>query len=257
MCIIFANQTTRPDDDILRRADERNSDGIGVAWRDADKVRWRKGLQIGELLELIPEIPFPHVIHFRAATVGGEIDELTHPFPVKWGQLPTIEGTAPAVLFHNGHWHDWRKALLNVAIGGKLRIPKGPFSDSRALACITAILGPESYQLFELESQRIALLGTKELALWGNWTKSDDKGHSYSNPSAHVSWAPGGMNIAGKGQTSSTTTLLARRAPDRGNGGTGTKVEDGEALTTWQVKEIAQILFHLRVQNGRNGILRV
>src|SRR5438067_9361417 len=83
MCVILVcPPKLRPSDEILRACHESNPHGAGVAWREHNRVYWRKNLKVGQVARLIREVNGEVVIHFRWASVGGVNPQLCHPFPV-------------------------------------------------------------------------------------------------------------------------------------------------------------------------------
>lgn len=184
MCIIFTSVTDRPDDETLIRAQRRNNDGIGLAWRGEDGlVHWEKGLKIEKLLDRLHNNPppLPHVIHFRIATSGGALPELCHPFAVTPKASTALEGKAKAVLFHNGSWGGWQHEVKQAVIANRGAVPKGPWSDSRGLALMAGIYGPNIFNILEIASQRICYFSSDNFMTWGSWEKKD--GWFASNPS--------------------------------------------------------------------------
>src|SRR5262245_45793565 len=111
MCCIIATpgKKTRPTLATLRAIHRSNPDGAGVAWLSGDgKVRFEKGLGPDEVHDCFTRVAGPAIAHFRWATVGAKCAELCHPFVIGDDGSPlATEGTADAVLFHNGHWSDW------------------------------------------------------------------------------------------------------------------------------------------------------
>lgn len=93
--------------DYLRKMAESNPHGGGVAWPDAASglMRFKKGLTAEEIhaLQESGELTFPYLLHFRWATAGDKVPEMTHPFPVGIRALfGELEGAAEQVLIHNG-----------------------------------------------------------------------------------------------------------------------------------------------------------
>lgn len=203
MCIIFSCYEGVPDKHDLRAAAEGNPHGAGIAWVQDGRVQWRKGIQgkpdyvAKEIGKLIEGKPLPLLIHFRVATVGGPIPELTHPFPIV-GKVPlALQGSANQVLMHNGHWTDWVKDSLetrSLMIQGAMRekggglvnvkIPQGPWSDSRAMAWNASIYG-EGFLTLRVPTQKIAILDSKGGVRYWNlkdWYE-DKKGGFYHSAS--------------------------------------------------------------------------
>ena len=80
---------------------------------------------------------------------------------------------------HNGHWTGWRdKALSSVPIKTK-KIPKGDWSDSRAIAWLNLLYGNGFLTLL---GERVATLNRKGITRYGSgWIEK--RGVWYSNNS--------------------------------------------------------------------------
>lgn len=202
MCIIYSCKTSRPTDDEILRADDRNSDGIGVAWRETDKkgkrkVVWEKGLKVEELLDMLHNAapPFPYVLHFRSASMGQpDVPELTHPFVASPAASVALRGEAEQVLFHNGSWHMWKSKLRDDLIRYGKKVPAGPWSDSRAIAWYFGVYGPEIFRFEDFSGdQRLLLFSATRTERWGAWGSTE--GYDFSRPTNSSST---GINITDK-----------------------------------------------------------
>jgi glutamine phosphoribosylpyrophosphate amidotransferase len=169
VCVIFVCKDRLPMEDELRAAWVRNSDGAGVAWWDGQKVRWRKGLmRLSDLLELLPQLKLPSVIHFRAATHGGITPELTHPFIISTHRPYNLElrGTlrkGEALLFHNGVENTALSQLIQVlALKGK-RLDTCHMSDSRAIALLVSLVGTVALSMFHSKFALVDWRGEVEI----------------------------------------------------------------------------------------------
>jgi hypothetical protein len=167
MCVILVcPPKVRPSDEILRACHEANPHGAGVAWRERNRVHWRKNLKVGQVARLIREVKGEVVIHFRWASVGGVSPRLCHPFPVSHNAHTSLEGKAKAVLFHNGTWGGWEEALDRlVTLGGHDDLD-GPMSDTRAAAVLVNQCGEE---VLEKLSSRWVFMSAQETRLHGEW----------------------------------------------------------------------------------------
>lgn len=209
MCIIFVAKTKRPIDDLLVRAADRNSDGIGIAWREKGKVHWEKGLDVQQLLDRVHKNPppYPYVMEFRSATTGGELPELCHPFVASPSASIALKGSAKEVLFHNGHWMGWEYKLKESFFHFTDKIPPGPWSDSRALARLVGVYGKEVLEWLDLRNeQRICLFSYDKVSLIGSWSEGD--GFLHSNPTH--GWM-GQINITPKKEYEKEQKQLSKR----------------------------------------------
>lgn len=175
MCVIFACGKGRPDHDLLERAADQNKDGIGVAWPEGGRARWVKGLELKDAKELIDGLKEPFLIHVRAASIGGPSKYLTHPFPITNTADVALTGVADQVLMQNGTWTDWSKELRWAVAAAKIKMPRYPWSDARALAIMVSVYGPGILDVLNL-SDRIAILdpSRKEpIQIWGHWDEKN------------------------------------------------------------------------------------
>lgn len=142
MCVIMIADLKRPTAASVDAAFRANDAGAGIAWRDGGKVHWEKGLELDDIQRLVAQVPIPYVAHFRIPTVGGKCDELCHPFTVDRNASTALKGsTKGMVLFHNGHWTDWKQTTLRAISDFRIRMPQGSWSDSRAMALNSALYG--------------------------------------------------------------------------------------------------------------------
>ena len=165
MCVIFVGETVRPSENMIRAGFTCNPKGAGVAWREAGVVKWKKGLNEDEIIELVPKLPLPLVCHFRVDSCGGAYKQLTHPFPIDPDSTNALEGSTKGnVLFHNGHYTSWKMDMKEVAVKGHHPLPAGKYSDSRAMAWIASHIG---LGFLELTEEKIVAFGPKTLLFFG------------------------------------------------------------------------------------------
>lgn len=182
MCVIQIAKDVRPTEDMIEKAWKRNDDGGGIAWREKDPktgeifVHWKKGIDtVEEMYDLMTRLPMPYVAHFRIASSGGNSFPFTHPFPVDSNVSMALSGrTNGYVLFHNGDWKGWDEMMLKTAAGFGVRIPRGRFNDTRALAWLTYVIGEGFMEA--LPSQRGVLFGPSDYEVYiGNgWSKINE-----------------------------------------------------------------------------------
>lgn len=261
MCIIYAVYKNIPNDEELERGAWQNDDGAGIAWLDRKKntVRWVKGLssKVDDIHKAIKDegIVPPYGIHFRTASIGGTIGELTHPFPI-CKAVPTWEaGSAPLVLMHNGHINNWKEWLLPMVLSHKDPMPLPPWSDSRALALAVHIKG-EGILDFIIQGSRVMILDyqpsegcdAKEpesyFRLYGHWHHNKEEGYYQSIETKHISRGKGrGNSTVGTHACGRDTTVT-----------TGTKSGltcDAVAITTekmnvWTIEELETLANDIR-----------
>lgn len=166
-------ENTRPSVEMIDKAFQKNPVGAGISWREKEFVRWKKGLEIGELQDLVAKVPLPFIAHCRIDTTGGTSKELTHPFAVNQQSPLILNGrTKGYMMFHNGTWHPWKDKLLEVAIKSNVKLPGGRWSDSRAMAFVASIYGISALELID---EKAAVLSPTDLQAYGNgWSKVND-----------------------------------------------------------------------------------
>lgn len=186
MCVIMlvTNDKNRPTDVMVEKAAAYNDDGIGLAYREGNnrenrEVVWKKGFEevdVPEVVELCKTLPVPFVVHFRAASIGDVCKQLTHPFPVDKRSSLALNGrTKGYVLFHNGHWSNWYDKSLDAALRSNTPLPRGKWSDSRAMAWLSSIFG-EGFMEF-LPDQKGVLFGANDYDVFtgkDGWVKVND-----------------------------------------------------------------------------------
>lgn len=163
MCVIFYADTDRPTPEMVEQAFDTNPDGGGVAWRDNGYVKWKKGLKLAEMQDLVASLPLPLVAHFRIPSCGGKYDVLCHPFPIDKRVSLDLEGqTKGYVLFHNGHWGKWKDTTLDAA-AKRGNLPIGRWSDSRAMAWMASIYG---LGILELIDEKAVVFGPNDYEIF-------------------------------------------------------------------------------------------
>jgi hypothetical protein len=174
VCQIVHAETALPPDAYLKEMFERNDDGAGVAWVEDGKVEYSKGyFSFDDFLEALKMIPLPLVAHMRWETHGGVCGELCHPFPITPSSGLALRGNANAVLFHNGVFNTYQRDLRAAILSGKLRTPRGPLSDSRAMAILLGRFGVRILDLLDIGSDRVLIMTPKEITRYGTWGKRD------------------------------------------------------------------------------------
>lgn len=187
MCVILLCTKNRPNTKILEKCERTNKDGAGIMWLNENNMgQYKKGIQSHkEVYDLIQNLNFPFVIHFRSASIGGTNKLLCHPFEVTPTSELRLEGECDKLLVHNGHIHSWK--LLLAASG--LEEPDEIMSDSRAIAMIVSKNNTRFLSKVSSEKGRFVYLGSridedpeetsKRFWYYGDFTEED--GILYSN----------------------------------------------------------------------------
>lgn len=179
MCLIIYAKNGRPTEEALENGATNHPDGAGIAWREGDFVHFKKDVSTEEIKRMAAELPLGYVIHFRWASVGGKDKSLIHPFPVRRDVPLKQEGKTKRVLFHNGHWADWNTVLVNH-LTSRIQLPKGKWSDTRAIAFLVSVHGNNILNLLSKAGRFIVMSSTRTVAL-GSFV--EENGVFYSNDS--------------------------------------------------------------------------
>lgn len=165
MCVIALIEDKRPSTEMVEKMWNKNPDGGGLAWRKDGYVHWKKGLKLSEMQGMIKSLPTPFIAHFRIASVGGVKDELCHPFPISEKVELDLSGkTKGGVLFHNGHWGDWKKELVSMHV----KLPRNPWSDSRAMALMTYYSG---FGFLDVLDEKVICFYPDGIEIFNGWWK--------------------------------------------------------------------------------------
>ena len=173
MCVIaICPAHLRPSLATVTACATANPHGAGVAWREGNRVLWRKGFSDpGELKAFIDGIKGEAVTHFRWASVGEPVPALCHPFPVSGKPSTALQGAARRVLFHNGTWSQWRNAVDELGLE-----LDGPVSDTRVAAATVSHVGDIAIRRMP---GRWVVMTAKGLDTYGDFQTR--KGIRYSN----------------------------------------------------------------------------
>lgn len=176
MCVIMTAEKERPSRAELRAAATTNPHGAGLAWVEGGRVRFEKvgpdPKDIDRIIGLALKVPLPFVVHFRITSSGVTAAALSHPFPVRVKDATATSGTAGSVLFHNGTWRGWERFVAETAKRMKSDLDLTvPFSDSRAMAYLAAVLGRAVLDLVP-QTQRVAVLTPASVTRQGDgWSE--------------------------------------------------------------------------------------
>lgn len=172
MCVIINCVNEFPSLATLESAEQMNPHGAGIAWVENGKVKYKKGIDLDakKIFEITKTISLPAIIHFRIASIGEIIPELCHPFPINENADLSLEGTSDSVLFHNGTWSDWKKAIEDSV--AKKHIPfslaNQKWSDSRTMAWLADKFGVDILKRIPL-GNKISVLSPKGIITFGKF----------------------------------------------------------------------------------------
>ena len=249
MCVVALchDEESRLTEEIAEQMFSANPSGAGVAWRetidDGGKakvvVKWEKGLELDRFIELVRTVPVPYLSHCRIPTCGGSIKVLCHPFPVSPQANLNLRGeTSGFVLAHNGHWSNWEDKIIGIAERTGIKLPGGAWSDTRAMAWATAVMGP-GYLDMKIKEKAV-LFGPKEFYIISPhsnaWTRTTE-GILVSNMGwRHVRSGVGWTQVRGRdAQDKEEPSRTSNRVPSNSaSAQTGdTDVSHGPADPSW------------------------
>lgn len=185
MCIIIAADRNKPFNlEHLQECAEGNPHGGGIAWvGDKGRVNIFRDMDDSKVIAKCLEVPadVPRIAHFRIASVGAVAPELLHPWPCtrSANSLPVTD--CAMALAHNGTWGAWRDIALKAVLKRQgTEVPAGDWNDSRAMAWLSAILGP-NWLSFLPTDQKVATLTHAGIRLYGHFHEDKETGLFYSN----------------------------------------------------------------------------
>jgi predicted glutamine amidotransferase len=195
MCVIAVSlKGKKLEEEKLRKMWNSNSHGAGIAIIDKKKnlIIVKKGLMTFEnFLNEYKKVPegIVHAIHFRLASAGGRTPQMTHPFRVDRIQIPKMEYTAKAVLFHNGTVRNHEKLFLNIlpALPKKTAmkiLDLEDISDTFVVSLYVARLGHKVLKYFS--DDRWVVMTPTQFIFYGHWHEEDD--FKFSNMSWNYSF---------------------------------------------------------------------
>lgn len=173
MCLamlIESSPTEKMLEQILLSGERDNPDGIGIAWRAKGLVNFKKGIEMDELMDIMYAQKPPYLVHFRLASAGGKSKALCHPFPVRKEYNLELQGTADAVIIHNGHVPNWEATAFRVFTSSDSKMPHGPWSDTRFMAYLAARNGR---QILTFLNEKVAYMSRTEVDIYSKyaWTR--------------------------------------------------------------------------------------
>ena len=184
MCIILLAENKHLTKDILKKAENNNPHGSGIAWinQKTKRVQWIKAenLTADKIYKIIKskKIQLPYVVHFRITSIGETCDELCHPFSLnaKLDENELTGSSEEGVLFHNGTMRSYKDHLDIIFNLNNEKLPSGKISDSRTMSYLASEkrLGFEYLERCT-KGQKIAVLTPKGIETFGEgWTKIKD-----------------------------------------------------------------------------------
>lgn len=184
----------------LQHMEDDNPHGAGVAWEQDGAIHFLKGLTAKEIYDLQEAgvMSYPYLMHYRWATHGDRVPELTHPFPLgPRALLGETSGSADRVLIHNGTWSYYDGIVERFMNDGNYELPEELIqcaSDTALAAWLAeydeSILDSVMWatalaEMRETTDAEGNLKRTMDITTRGQWYDKD--GNWYSN----LNWVPG------------------------------------------------------------------
>lgn len=174
-----------------------NPDGGGVAWVVGGQLRFARGLDAEGIhtMQEQGQITLPYLLHFRWATHGDKVPELTHPFPIgPRALMGELKGVCDRLLIHNGTWGGYWSAVKKTNQDTLPPELLGCQSDT----AIAAWLAQDNESLLDDVAWATAVgfvtNGALDVTTRGRWYDKD--GNWYSN----LSWVPTAYSAYSWGQ---------------------------------------------------------
>ena len=165
--------------------EDDNPHGAGVAWEQDGAIRFVKGLSAKDIFQMQEDkvMSYPYLMHYRWATHGARVKELTHPFVIgPRALMGELSGSANAVLIHNGTWDAYEKRAGEYINSGNYEMPLpmlNKMSDT-AVAAWLAAFDPDVLDEVLWATAVAEIKGGKmEITTRGEWHDKD--GNWYSN----------------------------------------------------------------------------
>lgn len=178
----------------LKDMEDSNPHGAGVAWEQDGEIRFIKGLDAADIFQLQEDkvLKYPYLLHFRWATHGGKIPQLTHPFPLgPRALMGELHGGCQSLLIHNGTWNSYMHNVERfVGESGNYEIPEEIINEMSDTA-IAAYMAYYDEDILDDIAWATALAemrgGSMEIVTRGTWY--DHEGNWYSNLHWKNTWS--------------------------------------------------------------------
>lgn len=167
-----------------------NPHGAGVAWCKNGEIRFLKGLTAREIYDMQTEgvMTYPYLMHYRWATHGGRVSELTHPFVLgPRALMGELSGTCQSLMMHNGTWGSYDRVASKYVNQGNYEMPEEllAIQSDTAIAAWLALDNPDVLDGVAWATVVAEMVnGEMEITTRGTW--SDKDGNWYSN----LNWVP-------------------------------------------------------------------
>ncbi len=181
MCVILVCKDKKPTKDILKKCEQANKDGIGIAWIENNISHFEKGICFNRLIELVKSKPLPFVIHFRITSTGITSEPLCHPFITnELVDIPSLEGKNCNLLFHNGTKFQWYDGLFELAMAYKFKVNSlDNWNDTRYMAIASHFIGNGILEHFK---EKLVYMNSKgDITIFNKQGFKDIDGILYSN----------------------------------------------------------------------------
>lgn len=185
--------------EYLEAMDHDNPHGGGVAWEQDGKIRFIKGLNAKDVHQFQQDgvLRYPYLLHFRWATHGARVAELTHPFVLgPRALMGETSGECNALMIHNGTWSNYDRFASKALSEGNFEFPEEILNEASDTA-IAAWLALDNPDILDMVPWATAVAEirdttdehgepTKTMDITTRGTWSEKEGNWYSN----LNWVP-------------------------------------------------------------------
>jgi hypothetical protein len=188
--------------DDLESMEADNPHGGGVAWANGHgQISFIKGLTARQIFQYQEEgtLAYPYLLHFRWATYGAKVPQLTHPFVIgPRALLGETSGDCQALFIHNGTWPNFEAAAQKyIESTGNYTMPQKAL-DHASDTAIAAWLAKDNPEILDEVPWATAKAwacpeGKMQITLRGDWTKHNN--NYYSNLNWQRASTPGVFNM--------------------------------------------------------------
>lgn len=198
MCNIMICKNRMPTDSELEGSWRSNYHGAGIGWYKDNKVYYIKGIMsLEELKNKLNELNLttPFVIHFRLASSGERVPELTHPFIVSPDNKNPLKycGDYP-ILFHNGTSSEAVTTYITYCLIKGKKIPKY-ISDS---FCIAKIINRVGFNYLNILSGKFCIVTKNKILHFGNFEEDNGILHSCKPITVRYSFSSSNFNTVNR-----------------------------------------------------------
>ena len=179
-----------PDNEVLKRCWDKNSDGAGIMYRRGDRIQIEKGfMRWSRFRKALATHSFDKdsvvVMHFRIGTSGGNIAENTHPFPLsnKVSELKRLKISTTQAMVHNGILGSGEEKMSDTQVFVRDVLSSKGVKQSLTDIGVRTLIGKH------VSGSRILIWDDKVIWRWGSWEEEDGIFYSNTGYKVYVPWS--------------------------------------------------------------------